>query len=255
MLAPKVSFFKPFFMKKYHNPKRILLKLSGEALQWDQGYGIDPKFLSYIAEKIVHLVKNQKLEVVIVVWGGNIFRWVELEKWGFDRATGDSMWMLGTIINGLAIGEAIEDAGVEVRVMSAIPTERVAENYIRRRALRHLEKRRVVISVWGTGNPYFSTDSTAVLRALELACDSVVKATKVDGVYTKDPKKHSDAERFEILSLEEALHKNLRVMDQAAIALANDEDMPIFICRIEDIHLLWTEEIEGTFVHTKHHKI
>ncbi len=238
-------------MKKYHTPKRILLKLSGEALQWSQWYGIDPKFLSYLAEKIVYLVQKMKLDVVIVVGGGNIFRWVELERWGFDRATGDSMGMLGTIINGLAIGEAVEDAGVEIRVMSAIPTERVAENFIRRRAIRHIEKGRVVISVGGTGNPYFSTDSAAVLRALELQCDCVVKATKVDGIYDKDPKKHNDAIRYDILSLEEALHKNLHVMDQAAIALAHDEDMPIFVCRIEDIHLIGTEEIVGTFVHTK----
>lgn len=161
------------------------------------------------------------------------------------------MGMLGTIINGLAIGEAVEDAGVEIRVMSAIPTERVAENFIRRRAIRHIEKGRVVISVGGTGNPYFSTDSAAVLRALELQCDCVVKATKVDGIYDKDPKKHNDAIRYDILSLEEALHKNLHVMDQAAIALAHDEDMPIFVCRIEDIHLIGTEEIVGTFVHTK----
>ena len=137
--------------------------------------------------------------------------------------------------------------------MSAIPTERVAENFIRRRALRHLEKGRVVISVGGTGNPYFSTDSAAVLRALELQCDCVVKATKVDGIYDKDPKKHADAVRYDILSLEEALHKNLRVMDQAAIALAHDENMPIFVCRIEDIHLIGTEELIGTFVHTKEH--
>lgn len=240
-------------MKKYHTPKRILLKLSGEALQWDQWYGIDAKFLSFIAEKIVHLVEKEKLEIVIVVGGGNIFRGIELERGWFDRATGDNMWMLATIINGIAVGEAIEDLGVAVRVMSAIPTERVAENFIRRRAIRHLEKGRVVISVGGTGNPYFSTDSASVLRALELGCDCVVKATKVDGVYTKDPKKHTDAERYDILSLEEALHKNLRVMDQAAIALANEEEMPMFICRIEDIHLIGTEEIRGTYVHTKTH--
>lgn len=238
-------------MKKYHTPKRILLKLSGEALQWDQGYGIDPKFLSYLATKIVHLVEKEKLEIVIVVGGGNIFRWIELERGGFDRATGDNMGMLGTIINGIAVGEAIEEEWVPVRVMSAIPTHRVAEDFIRRRALRHLEKGRVVISVWGTGNPYFTTDSAAVLRALELQCDCVVKATKVDGIYDKDPKKHTDAERYDILSLEEALHQNLRVMDQAAIALANDENMPIFVCRIEDIELIASEEITGTFVHTK----
>lgn len=139
--------------------------------------------------------------------------------------------------------------------MSAISTHKVAEDFIRRRALRHLEKGRVVISVGGTGNPYFSTDSAAVLRSLELQCDAVVKATKVDGIYDKDPKKHSDAVRYDIISLEEALHKNLRVMDQAAIALAHDENMPIFVCRIEDIHLIATDKIVGTFVHTKKHAI
>ncbi|NRH21149.1 UMP kinase [Candidatus Gracilibacteria bacterium] len=240
-------------MKKYHTPNRILLKLSGEALQGKQGYGIDPEFLAYIAEKIVHLVKIQKIEVAIVVGGGNIFRGVELERGGFDRATGDNMGMLATIINGIAIGEAIEGAGVDVRVMSAIPTHRVAEDFIRRRALRHIEKGRVVICVGGSGNPYFSTDSAAVLRALELECDAVVKATKVDGIYDKDPKKHDDAVRYDILPLEEALHKNLRVMDQSAIALAHDENMPIFVCRIEDIQLIGTDEIIGTYVHTKDH--
>lgn len=164
------------------------------------------------------------------------------------------MGMLATIINGIAIGEAIEDAGIDVRVMSAIPTHRVAEDFIRRRALRHIEKGRVVICVGGSGNPYFSTDSAAVLRALELDCDAVVKATKVDGIYDKDPKKYTDAVRYDILPLEEALHKNLRVMDQAAIALAHDENMPIFVCRIEDIHLIGTNEIIGTYVHTKHYQ-
>ncbi|MBX9809837.1 UMP kinase [Candidatus Gracilibacteria bacterium] len=241
-------------MKSHHNPKRILIKLSGEALQGKQGYGIDPEFLAYIAEKIVYLVSERKLEVAIVVGGGNIFRGIELERGGFDRATGDNMGMLATIINGIAIGEAIEEAGIDVRVMSAIPTHRVAEDFIRRRALRHIEKGRVVICVGGSGNPYFTTDSAAVLRALELDCDAVVKATKVDGIYDKDPKKHTDAIRYDILPLEEALHKNLRVMDQAAIALAHDENMPIFVCRIEDIHLIGTNEIIGTYVHTKDYK-
>jgi uridylate kinase len=238
-------------VKKYHTPKRILIKLSGEALQWSQWYGIDPEFLSYIAKKVAFLASEHKLEIVIVVGWGNIFRWIELERGGFDRATGDNMGMLATIINGIAVGEAIEEAWVPVRVMSAIPNQKVAEDFIRRRAIRHLEKWRVVISVWGTGNPYFSTDSAAVLRALELWCEVVVKATKVDGIYNKDPKKHNDAERYEILSLEEALHKNLRVMDQSAIALANDEGMPIYVCRIDDIDWLLSEEIIWTFVHTK----
>ncbi len=240
-------------MKKYHTPKRILLKLSWEALQWKQWYGIDPEFLAYIAEKIVYLSKVQKIEVAIVIGGGNIFRGVELERGWFDRATGDNMGMLATIINGIAIGEAIEAAWVDVRVMSAIPTHRVAEDFIRRRALRHIEKWRIVVCVWWSGNPYFTTDSAAVLRALELECDAVVKATKVDGIYDKDPHKYSDAIRYDILPLEEALHKNLRVMDQAAIALAHDENMPIFVCRIEDVHLIGTDEIIGTYVHTKHH--
>lgn len=240
-------------MKKYHTPKRILLKLSGEALQWKQWYGIDPEFLTYLAEKIVHVVKVQKIEVAIVVGGGNIFRGIELERWWFDRATGDNMGMLATIINGIAIGEAIEDAWVDVRVMSAIPTHRVAEDFIRRRALRHIEKGRVVICVWWTGNPYFTTDSAAVLRALELECDTVVKATKVDGIYDKDPKQFEDAIRYDILPLQEALQKNLRVMDQAAIALAHDEDMPIYVCRIWDIDLIGTDDIIGTYVHTRHH--
>ena len=236
-------------MKKYHTPKRILLKLSGEALQWEQGYGIDPKFLSFLAKKIVHLVQVEKLEIVIVVGWGNIFRGIELEAGWFDRVTGDYMGMMGTIINGLAIGEAIEDEWVDVRVMSAIPTQRVAEEFIRRRAIRHIEKGRVAICVWGTGNPYFSTDSCAVLRALELSCDVVVKATKVDGIYDKDPKKYDDAVRHDTLYLHEVIQRDIRVMDQAAIALAHDEGMPIYVCRIEDIDRICTEDIVGTFVH------
>ena len=238
-------------MQKYHTPKRILLKLSWEALQWEQWYGIDPKFLSFLAKKIVHLVKVQQLEVVIVVWWGNIFRGIELEEGGFDRVTGDYMGMMGTIINGLAIGEAIEDEGVDVRVTSAIPTQRVAEDFIRRRALRHIEKGRVVICVGGTGNPYFSTDSCAVLRALELWCDVVVKATKVDGIYDRDPKKYTDAVRHDSLYLHEVIQKDIRVMDQAAIAIAHDEGMPIYVCKIEDIDRICSDDIIGTFVHAK----
>ncbi len=196
-------------------------------------------------------MRSENLEVVIVVWGWNIFRGIELEEGWFDRVTGDYMGMMGTIINGLAIWEAIEDEWVDVRVLSAIPTQRVAEDFIRRRALRHIEKGRVVICVWGTGNPYSTTDSCAVLRALELQCDVVIKATKVDGIYDKDPKKHDDAVRFETLYLHEVLHKDIRVMDQAAIALANDEGMSIYVCRIEDIDRLCSDDIIGTFVHPK----
>lgn len=238
-------------MKKFQTPKRILLKLSGEALQGKQWYGIDPNFLSYLAKKIVYLVKNERLEIAIVVGWGNIFRWIELEKWGFDRATGDNMGMLATIINGIAIGEAIESEWVDVRVMSAVSAHKVAEDFIQRRALRHIDKGRVVICVGGSGNPFFSTDSAAVLRALELGCDAVVKATKVDGIYDKDPKKYPDAVRFDILSLEEAIKKDVRVMDQSAIALAHDECMPIYVCKIEDIDKLTSDDIVGTYVCTK----
>jgi uridylate kinase len=238
-------------MKKYQTPKRILLKLSWEALQWAQWYGIDPQFLAFLAKKIVFLVQVENLEVAIVVWGGNIFRGITLEQWGFDRGVGDHMGMLATIINWLAIGEAIEHEGVDVRVMSAIPTDRVAETFIRRRWLRHLEKGRVVICVWGTGNPYFTTDSCAVLRALELDCDVVIKATKVDGIYDKDPKKHTDAVRHDTLHMHEVLQKDIRVMDQSAIALANDESMPIYVCKIEDIDKIGDEEIIGTYVHAR----
>ncbi len=238
-------------MKKYHTPKRILLKLSWEALQWEQWYGIDPSFLAFLAKKIVFLAEKEKLEIAIVVGWGNIFRWITLEQGGFDRGVGDHMGMLGTIINGLAIGEAIEQEGMDVRVMSAIPTDRVAETFIRRRGLRHLEKGRVVICVGGTGNPYFTTDSCAVLRGLELGCDVVIKATKVDGIYDKDPKKHSDAKRHDTLHMHEVLTRDIRVMDQSAIALANDEGMPIYVCRIEDIDQIGSESIVGTFVHAK----
>lgn len=201
-------------------------------------------------------MKNENLEIAVVVGGGNIFRGIELEKGGFDRATGDNMGMLATMINGIAVGEAIEDAGVDVRVMSAISAHKVAEDFIQRRALRHLEKGRVVICVGGSGNPFFSTDSAAVLRALELQCDAVVKATKVDGIYDKDPKKNADAIRYDMLSLSDAIQKNVRVMDQAAIALAHDECMPIFVCKIEDIDKINTEEIVGTYVCTpKYEKI
>lgn len=236
-------------MKKYHTPKRILLKLSGEALQGNQWYGIDPKFLSFLAKKIAHLVQVESLEIVIVVGGGNIFRGIELEAGGFDRVIGDYMGMMGTIINGLAIGEAIKNEGISTSVMTAIPTQRVAEEFTRRWAAQHIDDKKVVICVGGTGNPYFSTDSCAVLRALELQCDVVVKATKVDGIYDKDPKKYADAVRHDSLYLHEVIQNDIRVMDQAAIALAKDEKMPIYVCRIEDIDKICSEDMTGTFVH------
>ncbi len=236
-------------MKKYgHTVKRVLLKLSGEALQWKLGYGIDPEFLSFLAQKVIALTKKN-IQVVVVIGGGNIFRWAILEKGWMDRSMGDYMWMLATMINGIALWEALKEQNAEVRVMSAVPTPKVCEEFIRLRALRHIEKGRVVICVWWTGNPYFTTDSTAVLRALELECDCVVKGTKVNWVYDKDPKKHSDAKRYDIITLEDALNQWLRIMDQSAIALAKDEKMPIFVCRIEDIDKLDEETLEWTYIH------
>jgi uridylate kinase len=205
-------------------------------------------FLSFLAKKIVTLVKEKWIEIAIVVGGGNIFRGIELEAGGLDRSAGDSMGMLGTIINGIALWEALEAMWVHTRVMSAVSTHKVAEDYIRRRAIRHMEKWRIVICVWGTGNPYFTTDSAAVLRALELSCDCVVKATKVDGIYDKDPKKHTDATRYDTVSFHQVMVQDIRVMDQASIALARDEEMPIWVCKIEDIDQIGTLDIQGTYV-------
>lgn len=228
--------------------KRFLLKLSGEALQGKAGYGIDVDFLHDLAEKVVTLSKKHKKEVVIVIGGGNIFRGAAMAAKGLDRSSGDYMGMLATVINGIALGDAIERHGQEVRIMSAIEISKVSELFIFRRALKHLKNGRVVIAVGGSGNPYFTTDSAAVLRALELECDVLVKATKVDGVYDKDPMKHSDAVRYETVSHAEALSQNLRIMDQSALALAGDEGLPIFVCKIEDVAKLGEGEVKGTMV-------
>ncbi len=167
---------------------------------------------------------------------------------GLDRSSADYMGMLATVMNGIALGDAIQKQGQEVRIMSALEINRVSELFIRNRAMKHLEKKRVIIAVAGSGNPFFTTDSAAVLRALELGCDVIVKGTKVDGVYDKDPAKFPDAKRFETLALQEALEKNLRVMDQSALALAKDEKIPLFVCRIEDIDKLGSDEIRGTLL-------
>ncbi len=231
-------------------PKRILLKLSWEALQWDMDYWIDIKFLQELAKKLVYLSKYKGIQIVIVIWGGNIFRWVQWAASGMDRASADYMWMLATIMNGIALWDAIEKLWQEVRIMSAMPIPKVAEEFIRRRALKHLQKGRIVIAVAWTWNPYFTTDSAAVLRALELNCDYMVKWTKVDGIYDKDPAKYKDAKKYDIISLEEALKKWLRIMDQSAIALAKDEKLPIFVCKITDIDKIWTQDINWTLVKT-----
>jgi uridylate kinase len=208
--------------------KRILLKLSGEALMGDDLFGINTDVLDNISEEIKEIV-GLGVEMGIVIGAGNIFRGVKGASQGMDRTAADNMGMLATVINSLALQDALERAGVVTRVMSAIPMRLVCEPYIRRRAIRHLEKGRAVIFAAGTGNPYFTTDSAGVLRALEIDADIIIKATKVDGVYDKDPMQHSDAVKYETLSYDDVLAKNLRVMDAAGIALAKEDGKPIMV--------------------------
>ncbi len=208
--------------------RRILLKLSGEALMGDEDYGIDPKVISRLAREVIE-TQQAGAEVALVVGGGNIFRGAGLAAGGMDRVTGDQMGMLATVINALAMQDALEKLGAKARVMSAIKINDVCEDYIRRRAIRHLEKGRLVIFAAGTGNPFFTTDSGAALRAIEIGADLQLRATKVDGVYDKDPKKHQDAVRFDKLGYDEVIARNLQVMDTAAFALCRDSDMPLRI--------------------------
>ena len=208
--------------------RRILLKLSGEALGGVEGQGINPEAVHDMACQVAE-VQQLGVEVVIVVGGGNIFRGLQGSEKGIERATGDYMGMLATVINALALQDALEKQGVETRVQSAINMTQIAEPFIRRRAVRHLEKGRVVIFAAGTGNPYFSTDTAAALRANEIGAEVVLKATKVDGIYDKDPKKHADAKRYDQVSYTTALEKQLKVMDAAAFALCMDNKMPIVV--------------------------
>jgi uridylate kinase len=212
--------------------KRVLLKLSGEALMGDAGYGIDPNVLDRIAEQIGE-VQAEGVEVAIVVGGGNIFRGIAGATKGMDRAQADYIGMLATVMNALALQDALEKHHVFTRVMSAIAMQDVAEPYIRRRAMRHLEKGRAVIFAAGTGNPYFTTDTTAALRALEIGADCIMKATKVDGVYDSDPKTNPNAVKFDELPYIEVLNLGLQVMDSTAISLCMDNDLPIIVFNME----------------------
>src|SRR5690348_8105794 len=213
--------------------RRVLLKLSGEALMGDQGYGLDPKIVQRLAAE-VKSVHGLGVQVALVIGGGNIFRGMAGEGAGIDRATGDYMGMLATIINSLAMQSALEHIGVPTRVQSAISMQAVCEPYIRRRAIRHMEKGRVVIFAAGTGNPFFTTDTAAALRASETECQALLKATKVDGVYSADPKKDSKAQRYEQLKYMDVLTRDLQVMDAAAIALARENRIPILVFSIYD---------------------
>ena len=208
--------------------RRILLKLSGEALMGNEDYGIDPKVIQAMAKDIVE-AQRAGAQIGLVIGGGNIFRGAGLPEAGMDRVTGDHMGMLATVINALAMADALEKEGGFARVMSAIKINEVCEDYIRRRAIRHMEKGRIALFAAGTGNPFFTTDSAAGLRASEIGADLLLKATKVDGIYDSDPKKNKDAKRFEHLSYDEVIARNLQVMDTAAFALCRDNKVPVRI--------------------------
>ena len=207
---------------------RVLLKLSGEALMGDRQYGIDPKRLAEYASEIKS-VTEKGIEVAIVIGGGNIFRGVSGASKGMDRVTGDHMGMLATVINGLALQSALEDAGIPTRLQSAIKINEVAEPFIRRKAMRHLEKGRVVIFGGGTGNPYFTTDSAAVLRAIEVDADVILKGTRVDGIYTSDPEKDDHATKFDYITFQDVISKGLKVMDTTAFTLSQENKLPIIV--------------------------
>ena len=219
------------------NINRILLKLSGEALMGDDSYGIKLSIVDRIASDIKALSKKN-IDICIVIGGGNIFRGLSASSEGMDRAQADYMGMLATVLNSLALQNALEKIKVDTRVMSALPIHSICETYIRRRAIRHMEKGRVVICAAGTGNPYFSTDTAAALRAAELDCDVIYKATQVDGIYNKDPKKFKNAKKYKDISYKKFLNENLKVMDSSAITVAQDNNIPIIVFSIAEKNCL-----------------
>jgi len=232
--------------------KRVLLKLSGEMLAGDDGFGINPNVIRRFAEEIYE-VQQMGIELAIVIGGGNIFRGLAGASQGMDRAHADYMGMLATVINGLALQDALEGVGCQTRVMSAIEVDEIAEPYIRRRALRHMEKGRVIIFAAGTGNPYFSTDTGAALRAAEIGADVILKGTKVDGVYDKDPAKYDDAVRYDSLEHKEILDQGLRVMDSTAASLCMDNNIPMVVFNLSEsgnIKRLLNGENVGTLIVT-----
>lgn len=213
--------------------KRILLKVSGEVLAGDQSFGIEPKFLHAMAGQIVEAAKAG-VQIAIVIGAGNIFRGMAVAAKGADRVTGDVMGMLGTVINSLALGDAIGQAGVPVKVYTSVPMPTIADTFTSRDATQALEQGYVVVCAGGTGNPFFTTDTAAALKAIELRCDVLLKGTKVDGVYSEDPKKNPNAERYDFISYEQVIARDLRVMDTAAFALARDNGLPILVYALED---------------------
>tara|TARA_B100000963_G_scaffold101490_1_gene87804 strand:- start:2753 stop:3460 length:708 start_codon:yes stop_codon:yes gene_type:complete len=229
--------------------KRVLLKLSGEALMGDNQFGIDTKKLSAYADEIKTAV-DYGVELAVVIGGGNIFRGVQIEGQGLDRVQGDYMGMLATIINGMALQSALEKANVETRLLTAIKMEQVAEPFIRRRAMRHLQKRRVVIFGGGTGNPYFTTDTAATLRAIEIEADVILKGTRVDGIYTADPEKDKTATKYDTITFKEVYEKELNIMDMTAFTLCNENRLPIVVFDINKKQNLF-KMLKGESVGTK----
>ncbi|MCY4303398.1 MAG: UMP kinase [Aestuariivita sp.] len=213
--------------------RRVMIKISGEALMGDKSFGLNPPTVERIAQEIKS-VHELEVEICMVIGGGNIFRGLQGSAQGMERTTADYMGMLATVMNALAMQSALEDLGVFTRVISAITMNEIAEPYIRRRAVRHLEKGRVCIFAAGTGNPYFTTDTAALLRASEMSCEAILKATRVDGVYNKDPESHDDAKRYDEVSYDDVLSKRLGVMDASAIALARDNSLPIFVFSLDE---------------------
>ena len=233
--------------------RRVLLKLSGETLMGNNEYGIDPAQLRYYAEQIRDMLAMD-VQVAVVIGGGNIFRGLQAKDSGIERVQGDYMGMLATVINGMAIQSTLEGMGVFTRLISAIPMAQIAEPYIRRRAVRHLEKKRVIIFSAGTGSPYFTTDSAAALRANEIDADVILKGTRVDGIYSADPEKDPDAVKFEQITFAEVLQKNLRIMDQTAFAMCQENNLPVVVFDINDptnIRRILEGEKIGTLVTTK----
>ena len=230
--------------------KRILLKLSGEALMGERQFGIDPVVLKSFASEVAE-IHNHGVQIGIVIGGGNIFRGIQAAAHGIDKVSGDHMGMLATVINSIAFQNALEELGVHTRLQTAIKMEQIAEPYIRRRAIRHLEKNRVVIFGAGTGNPYFTTDTAAVLRAIEIEAQVIIKATRVDGVYDSDPEKNPNAVKFDQISYRQVMEKDLRVMDQTAITLCSENNLPILVFNVNqkgNLKKLISGENIGTIV-------
>lgn len=220
-------------MERHKGYRRVILKVSGEALMGDKGYGIDPGVIDAIAEEIKEVYK-MGVEIAVVIGGGNIFRGLAATAIGMERASADYMGMLATVLNALALQDALEKKGIVTRVQSAIEMRALAEPYIRRRAIRHLEKKRVVIFAAGTGNPYFSTDTAAALRAIEIGAEVILKGTKVDGVYDSDPMTNKSAKRFDSLTHLDVLQRGLKVMDATAISLCKDNNLPIIVFNLRE---------------------